>query len=42
MPRGPKVPAMAADVSNKLWSVGDIVDIMEPAEAQQYGSPLVG
>ncbi len=35
-------PAMAAGVSEKLWSVGDIVDLIEAREALEEGSLLVG
>jgi IS1 family transposase len=35
-------PAMAAGVSDKLWSVGDIVDLIEREEAMEDGSLLVG
>jgi hypothetical protein len=35
-------PAMAAGVSGKLWSVGDIVDLIEHSEALEDGSLLVG
>jgi len=34
--------AMAAGVTDKLWSVGDIVDLIEAAEALEDGSLLVG
>lgn len=37
-------PAMAAGVSGKLWSVGDIVDLIEANEAPEpdMGEILVG
>ena len=37
-------PAMASAVSAKLWSVGDIVDLIEAAEAPapEMGDILVG
>ena len=35
-------PALAAGVSSKLWSVGDIVDLIEASEALEDGSLLVG
>ena len=35
-------PAMAAGVSDKLWSVGDIVDLIEAQEAVTDGSLVVG
>ncbi|HEV2546997.1 MAG TPA: hypothetical protein VGU20_06655 [Stellaceae bacterium] len=36
-------PAMAAGVSGKLWSVGDIVDLIEAAEVRpDLGEMLVG
>ena len=35
-------PAMAAGVSGKLWSDGDIVDLIERAEAVEDGLLLVG
>jgi hypothetical protein len=35
-------PAMAAGVSETLWSVGDIVDLIERQEAMEDGSLLVG
>jgi IS1 family transposase len=35
-------PAMAAGVSKSLWSMGDIVDLIERAEAMEDGSLLVG
>jgi hypothetical protein len=39
----PKItPAIAAGVSDKLWSVGDIVDLMERSGALEDGSLLIG
>jgi hypothetical protein len=37
-------PAMAAGVTGKLWSVGDIVDLVEVAEAPapEMGDMLIG
>jgi hypothetical protein len=35
-------PAMAAGVSDKRWSVGDIADLIETSEGLKNGSPLVG
>jgi hypothetical protein len=35
-------PAKADGVADKLWSVGDIVDLIEAAEALEDGSLLVG
>jgi IS1 family transposase len=35
-------PAMAAGVSDRLWSVGDVVDLIERTEAMGDGSLLVG
>lgn len=35
-------PAMAAGVTNKLWSVGDIVALIEREEAREDGSLIVG
>jgi hypothetical protein len=35
-------PAMGAGVSDKLWSVGDIVDLIEASERLEDGSLLVG
>jgi len=35
-------PATASGVSDKLWSVGDIVDLIERRETMEDGSLLVG
>ena len=35
-------PAMAAGISDKLWSVTDIVDLIERREAMKDGSFIVG
>ena len=35
-------PAMAAGIEARLWSVGDIVDLIEISEASEEGSLLVG
>ena len=35
-------PAMAAGVSRKLWSVGDIAALIEKQEEMEDGSLLVG
>jgi hypothetical protein len=35
-------PAMAAGVSDTLWSVSDIVPLIEREEAMEDGSLLVG
>jgi hypothetical protein len=35
-------PAMAAGVAKTLWSMGDVVDLIERTEALEDGSLLVG
>jgi hypothetical protein len=35
-------PAMAANVTKRLWEIGDIVDVLEAWEAAKWGAPYLG